>query len=80
MAFASPVTMKVFDLQIAQPALLLRDEIGQRKGRDRPGKDHLDFCGNRSRRADASEREEAGESRQKLGNTSPSWGRSTAGA
>ena len=42
--------MDVLNLEIAQPALLLRHQIGQRKRRDRPGEDHLDLGGERGGR------------------------------
>ena len=35
--------MDVLDLEIGHPAFLLRDEIGQRKRRDRPREHHLDL-------------------------------------
>jgi len=37
--------MDVLDLEVAQPAFLLRHEIRQRKRRDRAGEGHLDLAG-----------------------------------
>src|SRR6266436_9724551 len=55
MALASPVTY-VLDLEIAQPAFLLRHEIRQREGRDRSGEHHLDLAGMRGGRVDGEQR------------------------
>src|SRR5262249_11030092 len=48
--------MHVLDLQIAQPAFLLRHEIRQRERRDRPGEDHLDLAGMRGGRVEGEQR------------------------
>src|SRR5438874_353243 len=34
--------MDVLDFEVAEPALLARDKVGQRKGRDRAGEHHFD--------------------------------------
>ncbi len=48
--------MHVLDLEIAQPAFLLRHEIRQREGRDRSGEHHLDLAGMRCGRGDGEQR------------------------